>query len=119
LPPSGGLWIGEHCSIFKPYGARPFVMPEADFPAQKYPQGIAKQDHYHDWVDAILASRPSCAPFSHGANLSEIVLLGTLADQPPSEWLSWDAQAMKTSSAEVNATLVKSYLEGWKIEGLG
>ncbi len=118
-PASGGLWIGEHGSIFKPYGARPYLMPEENFPASAYPAGIPPQNHYHDWVDGILESRLSCDPFSHGANLTECVLIGTLADRLPNQWVSWDAQAQKTDQDSLNSTLVVPYRESWKIEGLG
>jgi len=67
FPSSGGVWIGEHGSIFKPYGTRPYLLPEENFPATAYPAHIPPQDHYHDWVNAIIESRPSCDPFSHGA----------------------------------------------------
>ncbi|MDQ3623037.1 MAG: Gfo/Idh/MocA family oxidoreductase, partial [Verrucomicrobiota bacterium] len=53
LPQSGTCWIGEHGSIFKKYGNnRPVVVPEENFPAEKYPADLKPQDHYHDWVDA-------------------------------------------------------------------
>ena len=119
FPPSGGLWIGEKGSIFKPYGLRPYLMPEENFPASAYPGDIPKQDHYHDWVDGILNNRQSCDPFSHGANLTETVLIGTLAEQTPNEWLNWDRATMKTGNAAVDANLVRPYRDGWKIEGLG
>jgi predicted dehydrogenase len=119
MPPSGGLWIGEKGTIFKPYGARPFVTLNDGSAFTQYPADLGKRDHYHDWVDAILDNRPACDPFSHGANLTEIVVVGTLAEQTPGEWLSWDAATMKSSSDAVNSTLVRSYREGWKIEGLG
>jgi predicted dehydrogenase len=119
FPASGGYWIGEHGAIFKPYGVRPFVLPEADFPAEKYPRGIKPQDHYHDWVDAILAGKQACDPFSHGANLTEVVLCGTLAEHAKGEWLTWDREAQQTNSPVVNALLKREYRDGWKVEGLG
>jgi hypothetical protein len=119
LPPSGGLWIGEHGSIFKPYGLRPYLLPEEKYPVSVYPSGFPKQDHYHDWVDGILANRPSCDPFSHGANLTEVVLCGTFGEQAPGEWVTWDRATMQTNRPEINATLKREYREGWKIAGLG
>ena len=113
-PASGGVWIGEHGSIFKPYGQRPYLMPEG-----KYPSGFGKQDHYHDWVDSILAGKQACDPFSHGANLTEVVLCGTLAEHAKGEWLTWDREAQQTNSPVVNALLKREYRDGWKVEGLG
>ncbi|MCB1277556.1 Gfo/Idh/MocA family oxidoreductase [Prosthecobacter sp.] len=120
FPANGGFWIGEHGAIFKPYAVRPFVMPEADFPAEKYPRGFGKQDHYHNWVDAILAGRKSCADFSHGGPLTETVVVGTIADRFPGQWLEWDRAGLKFTNHEGATALVKrEYRDGWKIEGLG
>ena len=113
-PASGGCWIGERGTIFKPYGLRPYLMPEG-----KYPGGFGKQDHYHDWVDAILSGRQACDPFSHGANLTEIVLCGTLAEHASGEWLSWNPETQKTNNDKVNALLKREYRDGWKVAGLG
>lgn len=120
FPHSGHLWIGERGQIFKPYGLRPFVLPEEDFPAEKYPRDFPKRDHYHDWVDAILEGRKSCADFSHGGPLTETVLVGTLAEKFPNEWVSWDRAAMKvTNLTEANALVRRDFRDGWKLEGLG
>ena len=120
LPPSGGFWIGERGTIFKPYGARPYLLPEQDFPASQYPSGFAKQDHYHDWVDAILAGHKSCADFAHGAALTETVLVGTLADRFPQQTLEWDAAAMKIKDLPAADALIKrAYRDGWQVPGLG
>ncbi len=120
FPASGGYWIGEHGAIFKPYGVRPFVMPEADFPAEKYPRGIKPQDHYLDWVDAILAGTKSCGDFSHGGPLTETVVVGTIADRFPNQWLEWDRANLKFTNLEAaNALVKREYRDGWKIEGLG
>lgn len=120
MPKSGGYWIGEKGSIFKPYGARPYLLPEADFSVTDYPAGIAKRDHYHDWVDAILEGRKASGDFSHGANLTEIVLVGTAADRFPGQELQWDAAACQfTNQPAANALVKRAYREGWQIPGLG
>ncbi len=119
-PHSGHFWIGEKGCIFKPYGERPWVLPEEDFPAEKYPRGYAKQDHYHDWVDGILQGYKSCADFSHGGPLTETVIVGTMADYFPNQWLDWDREAMKvTNLPDANALVKREYRDGWKVEGLG
>ncbi|MDZ4288810.1 MAG: Gfo/Idh/MocA family oxidoreductase [Prosthecobacter sp.] len=120
FPKSGTFWLGETGSIFKPYTVRPYVLSEASFPAEKYPKGLKGQDHYFDWVDAILEGRKSCADFSHGGPLTETVLVGTLADRFPGQWLEWDRDALQvTNVPAANALVKRAYREGWKIEGLG
>jgi hypothetical protein len=120
FPVAGTCWIGEKGSIFKPFRSRPYVLPEESFPAEKYPRDYKGRDHYHDWVDAIFEGRQACSHFDHGAALTETVLVGTLADRFPNQWLDWDQTAMKvTNVPEANALITREYREGWKIEGLG
>lgn len=121
LPESGAYWIGEKGAIFKSYRrGKPIVLPEADFPASKYPDGIEPRDHYHDWVNAIREGRKSCGDFSHGGPLTETVLVGAMADRFAGEWLEWDREKVAFSNRpEATAMARRVYREGWKIEGLG
>lgn len=120
LPASATYWIGERGAIFKLYGkGKPIVLPEADFPASKYPTNIPPQDHYHDWVDAILQGRKACDELSHGGPLTEAVLVGAMADRVAGEWLAWDAKGLKFDNAKANALVRREYRDGWKVPGLG
>ncbi len=121
LPESGTFWIGEQGSIFKNYrGGNPIVMPEERFPADQYPGGIAKQDHYHDWVDGVLEGRRSCGDFSHGGPLTESVLVGAMADRVAGDWLDWNGERQTfTGSDEATALVRRPYRDGWNVEGLG
>jgi predicted dehydrogenase len=121
VPESGSFWIGEKGGIFKNYrGGRPFVLPEESFPAANYPRGYKGQDHYHDWVDAVLEGRKACDDFSHGGPLTETVLVGAMADRFAGEWLEWEAaKQMFTNSAEATQLVKRAYRDGWKVEGLG
>jgi len=120
VPLSGTFWIGEHGSIYKTYGsARPFVLPEENFPTEKYPR-LLPRNHYHDWVDAILEGRKSCADFRHGGALTEAVLVGAAADRVAGQWLEWDSKALKfKNSAEATKLVRRAYRDGWKFKGLG
>jgi len=120
VPTSGAFWIGEQGSIFKNYGGgRPFVLPEENFPPEKYPR-LKGQDHYRDWVDAMLEGRKSCADFSHGGPLTEAVLVGAVADRVAGQWLEWDRKALAfTNSAEATTLVRRAYRDGWTVEGLG
>lgn len=120
FPKSGTFWVGTEGSIFKEYTVRPYVLPEAGFPASKYPKGLKGQDHYFDWVDAIVEGRKSCADFSHGGPLTETVLVGTLTDRFPGQWLEWNREACEiTNVPAANALVKRAYRDGWKVEGLG
>jgi predicted dehydrogenase len=121
FPRSANYWIGERGSIFKLYGSgRPFVLPEADFPLEKYPRDFKGQNHFHDWVDAILARRKAYADFSHGGPLTEAVLVGALADRFPGQWLDWNAQDQTFRKNAAATKLVRRrYRDGWRVSGLG
>ena len=121
FPLSATYWIGEHGAIFKNYGSgRPFVLPEENFPLEKYPRDLAGRDHYHDWVNAIVEGRKACADFSHGGPLTESVLVGAIADRCAGEWLEWDRSALKFQNHPEATRLVRrTYREGWKVPGLG
>jgi predicted dehydrogenase len=121
MPRSATCWIGERGSIFKNYGAnRPFVLPEESFPLEKYPRDFKGQDHYLDWVDAVLEGRKACDDFSHGGPLTETVLVGAMADRFAGEWLAWDRKALKFPAHKKATALVRrTYRDGWKVPGLG
>ena len=71
------------------------MLPEENFPAEKYPSDLKPQDHYHDWVDAILKGRKACDDFTHGGPLTEAVLVGAMADRVAGEWLEWDRKLLQ------------------------
>jgi predicted dehydrogenase len=121
FPLSATYWIGEHGAIFKNYGSgRPFVVPEENFPLEKYPRDFKGQDHYHDWVNAILEGRKACDDFTHGGPLTETVLVGAMADRCPGEWLEWDRKGLKFKNhAKATALVRRAYRDGWKVPGLG
>ena len=121
LPKSGTCWIGEHGTIFKEYGKhRPVVLPEENFSPEKYPADLKPQDHYHDWVDAILAGRKACDAFTHGGPLTETVLVGAAADRFAGEWLEWDRKTLTfPNHAKATALVRRAYRDGWQVPGLG
>jgi predicted dehydrogenase len=119
LPASGTYWIGESGAIFKRYTAAPVVLPEENFPQSKYPRDLPKQDHYHDFVDAILQGRKACDEFTHGGPLTEAVLVGAMADRVAGEWLDWNAKALQFNNPRATALVRRDYREGWRVPGLG
>ncbi len=118
---SGTCWIGETGTIFKNYrGGRPIVLPEEKFPAEKYPEDPAPLNHYHGWVDAVMAGEKSIADFRHGGPLTETVLVGAMADRFPDQWLEWDRENLAFTGNEAATALVKrAYRDGWSVPGLG
>ena len=118
---SGSCWIGETGHIFKNYRkGGPVVMAAPGAPAVPYPRDIPPQDHYHDWVNAILAGKKSCADFSHGGPLTESVLVGAIADRFAGEWLNWKSSSLEfTNHAAATDLVHRTYRDGWQVPGLG
>ncbi|NUQ63341.1 MAG: Gfo/Idh/MocA family oxidoreductase [Pirellulales bacterium] len=121
FPESATYWIGESGAIFKNYRrGRPIVLPEENFPAEKYPTDLKPQDHYHDWVNAILEGRKPCGDFAHGGPLTETVLVGAMADRFAGEWLQWNRESQEfPGNPQATALVRRTYRDGWKVAGLG
>lgn len=121
LPESGTCWIGETGTIFKNYrGGMPVVLSESKSSIDQDRSHLAKQSHYHDWVDAIIENRPACGAFSHGGPLTEAVLVGAMADRVSTDWLHWDRDRLTFTNSEKATSLVsRVYRDGWKVPGLG
>jgi predicted dehydrogenase len=120
LPAQGTYWIGETGTMFKKYGgSKPVVLPEEKFAESKYPQFKA-QDHYHDWVEAVVEGHKACDDFSHGGPLTEAVLVGAMADRFAGQWLEWDAAKLEFKGhADATKLVRRAYRDGWKVPGLG
>jgi len=120
FPASATYWIGEHGAIFKNYGkGKPVVLLDGNVPFDTYPANIPPQDHYHDWVDAILQGRKACDEFMHGGPLTEAVLVGAMADRVAGEWLEWNAKELKFANSKANSLVRRDYRAGWNVPGLG
>ncbi|APZ95821.1 Gfo/Idh/MocA family protein [Fuerstiella marisgermanici] len=121
LPESGTCWIGEKGAIFKNYrGGKPVMLADSPSATSVSSSDLGKQNHYHDWVDAVIESRKACGDFSHGGPLTEAVLVGAMADRIGNDWLHWDrASQTFTNSKEATALVSRTYRDGWSVPGLG
>jgi predicted dehydrogenase len=117
VPGQGNIIIGTEGVLLHPHGGRPELFSQEKFKGYKYPK-LEPRDHYHEWVDSILAggaSQPS-ANFDYAGPLTESVLLGCLASIFPGEELKWDSAALKFNNSEAATKLVKrTYRPGWEI----
>jgi len=126
------VFIGEKGSMVLPHVAGPRLYPAANFKGFAYPKDIKGLNHWHRWVDAVLAGKPTSAAFDYGALLSETVQLGNVATrvcQPPTpkrgsnaatardvNLLKWDSANLRiTNHPEAHALLTKTYRAGWEV----
>lgn len=117
LPDGGSLFIGEAGNLVLPHVDMPKL-----YPAERYQDFVMPEEkdlnHWHVWVDAVLAGKPTSDGFHFAGPLTETVQLGNVAARLPGQELQWDAEALAiTNVAEANALLTKEYRTGWELAG--
>jgi predicted dehydrogenase len=117
----GVLYIGTKGKMLQAtYGANPRLLP-ADrhnsygAPPEVLPR-VPHESHEMNWVNAIRGRDQISCPFSYGAHLNEIMLLGVAALRANTK-LTYDGAAMRvTNSVAANDFLTREYRSGF---GLG
>jgi hypothetical protein len=132
LPRSGSLFIGEKGNLVLPHIGGPRLYPADNFPGFAYPKDIKGLNHYHRWIDGILANEQTSDSFAYAGWLSEATQLGNVATRvvkrpvssrgrltvAPEEMnvLEWDAENLRfKNSPEANALLTRTYRPGWDV----
>lgn len=120
LPNIGGMVTGSEGKIvFGSHGATNLRVldPEKMKTLSQEPQRIpVSPGHYTEWVQACKGSGEAGSPFSYGAKLSELGILGVIAMRFPGKRLEWDGKkGVFTNNSEANQYLKKSYRKGWEI----
>jgi predicted dehydrogenase len=126
LPASASLLIGEKGTMIASPGAAPRLYPQASF--QDYSLttlkemfasfAAEKRDHYRMWTDAILAGKQANSSFESAGPLTEIVMLGTIAQRLPDQVLRWNAKALTFDNPAATALVRRHYRQGWEIPTL-
>ena len=108
------------------YGGSPRIIPEEKMkqftvPPKTLPR-VAKAPagmgpHQYDFLRACRDGKPACSNFDYGGALSEVVLLGCLAERAGvGKKVEWDAQNMKcTNMPELDRIIRRSYRKGWEL----
>ncbi len=119
MPAIGAVVVGDQGSIMHgSHGAGEVrIIPEAKMKAYKRPAKTLPRircSHQREWLDAIREGRQASSPFEYGGRLSEIGLLGVIAQLFPGRTLDYDEKAMRfTNCDEANALLAPPYRQGW------
>lgn len=115
LPTSGSLFIGEEGTMVLQHVGMPKLYPVEKFADYEMPAETTL-NHWHVWVDAILAGTQTSDGFHYAGPLTETTQLGNVAALLPGRELAWDAEALKiTNVEEANALLTKEYREGFEV----
>jgi hypothetical protein len=119
LPEQGTVFIGTEGTLVLPHGGdKPLLHPADRFAAARYPE-IAPRDHYHEFLDAVLAGGQCSAGFDYAGPLTESVLLGNVAAWFPGEALDFEGRALRfPNKPEANARLTRRYRKGWEPKNL-
>jgi len=131
LPKSGSLFLGEKGNMVLPHVGGPRLYPQENFRDFVYPKDIKGLNHWHLWIDAILAGGRTSAGFHYTGLLAETVQLGNVATRVARRAtitrgtrkadektgpLEWDSAALRfTNSEAAQALLTKSYRAGWEV----
>ena len=118
IPGQGSIFIGTKGSMLLPHVAMPTLFPDEQF--KDYPMPVAEtENHYHQFVDAVLGNGKTSTSFDYAGPLTESVLLGPIATFFPKQTLEWNSASMKfKNSAEATGHVRKKYRSGWKVKGL-
>jgi predicted dehydrogenase len=110
----GVIMYGSHGAT----GVR--IIPQSAMAAYtKPPQTIPRaplNDHYRDFIEAVRDGRKAGSDFSYGGPLTEIALVGAIAQLFPGQELKWDGPNMRfTNSSEATGLLTPKFREGWNL----
>ena len=113
LPDQGSIFLGTLGVMVLPHIAMPRLVGAAvqDTPVTK----VAGEDHWKQFVKAVLGEGKTGANFDYAGPLTEAVLLGSVATRFPAQTLAWDAAGLRfTNVAEANAFVRRAYRAGWE-----
>lgn len=94
----GSCFIGEKASLMTGcYASSPRIFPETKMQelAPKLQAKTVKRingGHYQDWINACKGGDPACSNFEFAVPLTEVVLLGSIAQRLPGQTLVWDGK---------------------------
>lgn len=118
LDGNGILFIGEEGTILcGGWGGSPRLIPESKMKEYQRPNKTLtrSQGHHRDWIDACKGGKPASANFDYTGPLTEMVLLGNVA-QRVGEKILWDGSNLTvTNIPEANKYVRGPYRTGWDL----
>lgn len=126
--PTGGLVIGDKGkTLYGSHGATEWrIVSESQM--KEYmagrtkapdPRGAGMPDnsaHHLEWLEACKGGAPTRSGFDYGGRLTEIAVLGDIAQRMPGTELQWDSKHMMfPNHPEANSYLHYRYRDGWTL----
>lgn len=119
LHDNGVLYVGSKGKMHhSSHGGMPEVWPvELQEEAKKIAASIPRSPgHYEEWLLACKGGPKPVSNFNYSGPLTEIVLLGVLAQRAPGIPLHWDSDNLKVkNSPELNEFVHADYRKGWEL----
>lgn len=117
----GTIYVGDKGIMYSSnYCDSPRIIPEEKHrefprPARKLPR--RKGTHQDDFFRSMRAGQPAASDFEYGAKLTEMILLGCLAERAGvGKKVEWDAKAVKcTNLPELNRLVHREFRKGWEL----
>jgi predicted dehydrogenase len=118
IPGQGSVFIGTKGVMLLPHTALPVLLPEDQFHGFTMPE-LESNNHYHQFVEAVMGNGTTSAGFDYAGPLTEAVLLGPLATRCPNATLEWNSARLRfKNSPEADRFLRRQYRDGWHVRGL-
>ena len=117
-PDNGCLLVGSKGMILLPHGGEPRLLPkllakEYKRPERTIPRAVGGQ--WAEWLRACRGEDKAMSPLAYSGPLTEVVLLGCLA-QRVGGTVDWDSAGMKViNRPEVDQFVRPEYREGWTL----
>jgi predicted dehydrogenase len=121
LKNGGVVFVGDKgIMVSGNYCGGPRIVPEEQHRATPRPDKTlprVKGTHQDDFFRACRGGDPACSNFDYAAGLTEVVLLGCLAERAGmGKKVLWDAAKMEcTGMPELNPLIKREYRKGWGI----
>ena len=118
MPGQGSIFIGTKGVMLLPHSDFPILLPEENFRDYKM-EKPESQNHYHQFVDAVLGKDRVSAGFDYAGPLTEAVILGPVATRFPHTTLAWNSARLKfRNEPEANKYIRRKYRSGRAVPGL-
>jgi hypothetical protein len=116
-PPDGILFYGKKGVLFSKFTGGPMMVARAKNKTFTPPPKTLPRtaDHYREFVEAAKGGKPAACNFDFGGLLTELVLLGTIA-QRTGKLLEWDsASARFINDDAANELVTPRFRPGWSV----
>jgi predicted dehydrogenase len=117
LAADGILFVGDKGTLYSGFTGGPlFLSREQEQAITPPPKTLPRSiGHYLEWIAAAKGGQPAACNFEFAAPLTEIALLGVIA-QRTGKYLRWDAANMRITNDEAaNLLLDPPYRQGWSL----